>query len=117
MPKTSCRVLTSAENIKNIDDKQKKKDEEARLKEERQKMREQKKKEKQIKLVAKCSTPKGGRTSSTKHVKKLYSILRYAESSRGFTEIKQVSAHCIQVCRDSVGFITSNTFVLKVGHP
>ena len=35
MRKTSCRVLTSAENIKNIDDKQKKKDEEARLKEER----------------------------------------------------------------------------------
>ena len=58
MPKTSCRVLTSAENIKNIDDKQKKKDEEARLKEERRKIREQKKKEKQIKWAAKCSTPK-----------------------------------------------------------
>ena len=58
MPKTSCRVLTSAENLKNIEDKQKKKDEEARLKEERWKIREQKKKENQKKRAAKCSTPK-----------------------------------------------------------
>ena len=35
---------------------------------------------------------RGVRTSSTKHVKKLHSNLRYAESLRGFTEIKQVSA-------------------------
>ena len=58
MPKTSCHVLTSAENLKNIDDKQKKKDEEARLKEERWKIRKQKKKEHQKKRAAKCSTPK-----------------------------------------------------------
>ena len=32
----------------------------------------------------------GSRTSSKKHMKKLHSILRYAERSRGFTEIKQV---------------------------
>ena len=33
----------------------------------------------------------GGRTSSKNHVKKFHSILyRYAESSRGCTEIKQV---------------------------
>ena len=30
----------------------------------------------------------GSRTSSKKHVKKLHSILRYAESSRRFTEIE-----------------------------
>ena len=42
MPKTSCCVLTSAENLKNIDDKQKKRNEEAQLKKERWK--EQKKK-------------------------------------------------------------------------
>ena len=59
---------------------------------------------------------RGGRTSSTKHVKKLYSNLRYAESLRGFTEIKQVSARSIQVCR-SMGFIAWNTFVLRVEHP
>ena len=58
MPKTSCRVLTSAENLKNIDDKQKKKDEEARLKEERRKKREQKRKENQTKRATKCSTRK-----------------------------------------------------------
>ena len=34
--------------------------------------------------------PRGGGTSSTKHVKILHSILRYAESSWRFTEIKQV---------------------------
>jgi len=43
-----------------------------------------------------------GRTNSKKHVKKLHSILRYAESSQGFTEIKQVSARSIQLCRGSV---------------
>ena len=55
-----------------------------------------------------------GRTSSKKHVKKL---LRYAESSQGFTEIKQVSARSIQVCRGSMGFNAWNTFVLRVEHP
>jgi len=51
------------------------------------------------------------------HVKKLHSILRYAESSRRFTEIKQVSAHSIQVCWGSMGFNAWNTFVLRVEHP
>ena len=37
------------------------------------------------------------------HMKKLHSILRYVESSRGFREIEQVSAHTIQSCRGSVG--------------
>ena len=50
-------------------------------------------------------------------MKKLHSILRYAESSRGFTEIKQVNVRSIQVCRGSVGFNAWNTFVLKVEHP
>ena len=45
----------------------------------------------------------GGRTSSKNKVKKFHSILRYAESSRGFTEIKQVSAHSIQVCWGIIG--------------
>ena len=58
-----------------------------------------------------------GRTSSTKHVKKLHS--RYVESLQGFTEIKQVSACSIQVCRGSMGFNAWNTFVLhvRVEHP
>ena len=43
-----------------------------------------------------------------------HSILRYAESSWGFTEIKQVRARSIQVCRVSMGF---NAFVLRVEHP
>ena len=47
-------------------------------------------------------------------VKKLHSILRYAESSRGFTEIKQVSARSIQVCQGSMGFNAWNTFFLRV---
>ena len=59
----------------------------------------------------------GGRTSSKKHVKKLHSILTYVESSQGFTEIKQVSARSIQVCRGSMGFNAWNTFVLRVEHP
>ena len=42
---------------------------------------------------------RGGSTSSKKHV---HSILRYVESLRGFTEIKQVSAHSIQVCWGSM---------------
>ena len=58
-----------------------------------------------------------GRTSSKKHVKKLHSILRYVESSRRFTEIKQVSARSIQVCWGSVGFNAWNTFVLRVEYP
>ena len=59
----------------------------------------------------------GGRTSSKRHVKKLHSMLRYAERSRGFTEIKQVNARNIQVCRGSMGFNAWNTFVLRVEHP
>ena len=50
-------------------------------------------------------------------MKQLHSILRYAESSREFTEIKQVSARSIQVCRGSAGFNAWNTFVLRVEHP
>ena len=45
-PKKTSRVLTSAENLKNIEEKQKKKEEAAKLKLERQKAREDKKKEK-----------------------------------------------------------------------
>ena len=45
------------------------------------------------------------------------SILRYAESSRGFTEIKQVTARSIQGCRGSVGFNDWNTFVQRVDIP
>ena len=59
----------------------------------------------------------GGRISSTKHVNKLHSIFRYAESLRGFTEIKQVTACSIQVCRGSMEFNAWNTFVLRVEHP
>ena len=55
----------------------------------------------------------GGRTCSKNYIKKLLSILRY-ENSRGFTEIKQVSAHSIQVCR---GINAWNTLVLRVEHP
>ena len=51
------------------------------------------------------------------HVTKLNSILRYAESSRRFTEIKQVSTRSIQVCQGSMGFNAWNTFVLRVEHP
>ena len=43
--------------------------------------------------------------------------VRYAESSRGFTEMKQVSARSIQVCRGSMGFNAWNTFVLRIEHP
>ena len=62
-----------------------------------------------------CSS-RVGRTSSMKHVKKFHSILRYAESSQGFTEIKQVSTRSIKVW-GSVGFNACNTFVLRVEHP
>ena len=41
----------------------------------------------------------GGRISSKNHVKNLHSILGYVESSQGFTELKQVSARSIQICR------------------
>lgn len=41
-PKKSCRVLTSGENIKNIEEKQKKKEEAAQLKQMKQKKREEK---------------------------------------------------------------------------
>ena len=57
----------------------------------------------------------GGKTSSKERVKKLHSILRYVESSRGFTEIKQVSPCSIQVCRGSID--AWNTFVLRIEHP
>ena len=60
---------------------------------------------------------RGGGTSYKNHVNKLHSILRYAESSRGFTEMKQVSARSIQVCQGSMGFNAWNTFVLRVEHP
>ena len=43
-----------------------------------------------------CSSRRG-KTSSMKHMKKLHSIFRYADSSQGFTEIKQVSARSIQL--------------------
>ena len=52
-----------------------------------------------------------------KHVKKLHPILRYAVSSRGFTEIKQVSTRSIQVSRGSMGFNAWNTFAPRVEHP
>ena len=39
------------------------------------------------------------------------------ESSRGFTEIKQVRARSIQGCRGSMGFNAWNTFVQRVEHP
>ena len=64
-------------------------------------------------LPCRMGSLQGGRTSSKKHVKKLHSILRYAESSRGFTEIKQVSARSIQVCRGSMGFICLEHFCSK----
>ena len=44
--KMSTRVLTSAENLKLLEEKQKKKEEELRLKEERKMERERKRKEK-----------------------------------------------------------------------
>ena len=63
------------------------------------------------------SGPRGGRTSSKKHVKKLHSILGYAESSRRFTEINKVSARSIQVCWGSMGFNACNTLFLRVEYP
>ena len=39
------------------------------------------------------------------------------ESLQGFTEIKQVSARSMQVCRGSMGFNAWNMFVLRVEHP
>ena len=62
-------------------------------------------------LVSLGKNQEGGRTSSKK---KLHSILKYMESSRGFAEIKQISAHSIQVCRGNNAW---NTFVLRVEHP
>ena len=63
-----------------------------------------------------CMDSRVGGTSSKNHVKKLNSILRYAESPREFTEIKQVAARSIQVRRGSTGFNAWNTFVLRVEH-
>ena len=65
--------------------------------------------------VDRCSSGGGG-TSSKNHMKKLNSFLRYVESPRGFTEIKQVSTRSIQVCRGSTGFNAWNPFVLRVEH-
>jgi len=45
-----------------------------------------------------------GRTSSKNHVNQLHPILRYAKSLWRFTEIKQVNACSIQVCR---GFVNA----------
>ena len=55
-----------------------------------------------------------GQLSPKNHMNKFHSILRYAESPRGFTEIKQVSAHSIRVCRGTNAW---DTFVLRVEHP
>ena len=63
-----------------------------------------------------CPVSGGGGTSSKNHMKKLNSILKYAESPQEFTDIKQVSARSIQVCRGSTGFTAWNTFVLRVEH-
>ena len=64
-----------------------------------------------LKLCA-CKLYMGrGGTSSKNHVKKLHPILRYAESSREFTEIKQASTRSVQVCRGT------NTLVPRVEHP
>ena len=60
---------------------------------------------------------RGGETSSKNHVKKLNSILRYVESPREFTEIKQVTARSIQVRWGSTRFNAWNTFILRVEHP
>jgi len=68
-PKTSCRVLTSAENLKYMEEKQKKKDEVAQLKLERQK-REEKRKEKAAKVAATKHTP--SECSKTLHFKSLH---------------------------------------------
>ena len=45
---------------------------------------------------------RGDRTSSKNHMKKLHPFLGNAERLRRFTEIKQVSAHSIQVCQISI---------------
>ena len=65
----------------------------------------------------KVGRAQGARTSSKNHVKKSHSILRYTKSSGGFTEIKQVSAHSIHVCRGSMGISAWDAFVLRVEHP
>ena len=46
-----------------------------------------------------------------------HSILRHAESSQGFTEIKQVSGRSIQVCWGINGDQCLEHFVLKLKHP
>ena len=58
-------------------------------------------------LVGPGSTKGAGHEVEQQSREKLYSILRYAESSRGFTEIKQVSIQ---------GINARNTFVLRVEH-
>ena len=55
--------------------------------------------------------------SSINYKEKITSIHRYEGSSQGFTDIKQVSGHSIQVCRGSMGINAWNTFVLMVEHP
>ena len=59
----------------------------------------------------------GGRTSSIETHEEITFYFRYAEGSQGFTEIKQVSTHSIQLFQGSAGFNVWNTFVLRVEHP
>ena len=59
----------------------------------------------------------GGRTSTKNRVKKLSSILRYAENSQQFTAVKQVSTCSIQVCWGTNGDQCLEHFVLRVKHP
>ena len=56
----------------------------------------------------------GGIVQAQSRVKKLHSILRYAESSWVFTKIKQVSACSIQVCRGTNAW---TNFIFRVEHP
>ena len=53
----------------------------------------------------------GASSSSTNH---LHSILRYAESSWGFTEIKFIES---KFAGGPMGINAWNTFVLRVEHP
>ena len=54
-----------------------------------------------------------GGASSINYKEKITSIHRYEGSSQGFTDIKQVSGHSIQVCRGSMGINAWNTFFLS----
>ena len=64
---------------------------------------------------------RSGRTNSEDHVKNSIPFLdkrkvqkKKKESSRGFTEIKQVSTRSIQVCRVQQGSMFGTLFVLRV---